>query len=231
MKHRVLKVHPSDNVLVALTDLLKGERIAFDGSVYQLQDNIKAKHKFAICDLAAGAEIIMYGVLVGKAQQSIASGSWINTTNVKHASGDFKTGERNTHWSVPDVSKYQGRTFNGYYRSDGSVGTANYWIVIPMVFCENRNLDILEQSLVNELGYGNNQSFRQQSKQLIEMYQAGSDVESILNADIQVDAAMKKSDRLFPNVDGIKFLSHELGCGGTRQIGRASCRERVSNCV
>ena len=50
----------------------------------------------------------MYGVLVGKAQQSIASGSWINTTNVKHASGDFKTGERNTHWSVPDVSKYQG---------------------------------------------------------------------------------------------------------------------------
>ena len=58
MKHRVLKVHPSDNVLVALTDLLKGERIAFDGSVYQLQDNIKAKHKFAICDLAAGPRLL-----------------------------------------------------------------------------------------------------------------------------------------------------------------------------
>lgn len=223
MKHRVLKVHPSDNVLVALTDLAKGEEIAFDGSVYLLQENIKAKHKFSTLDLNAGDEIIMYGVLVGKAQQAIAKGAWINTANVKHASGDFETGERNTNWSVPDVSKYLARTFNGYHRSDGTVGTANYWIVIPMVFCENRNLEILEQSLVNELGYGNNQSFRQQSKQLIEMYHAGKDVESILNADIQVDSAMKKSDRLFPNVDGIKFLSHELGCGGTRQDAQALC--------
>lgn len=223
MKHRVLKVHSSDNVLVALTDLAKGEEIVFEGNVYQLQEDIRAKHKFSTLDLNAGDEIIMYGVLVGKAQQPISKGAWINTKNVKHASGEFKTGKRHTNWLVPDVSKYKGRTFNGYHRTDGSVGTANYWIVIPMVFCENRNLDILEQSLVNELGYGNNQSFRQQSKQLIEMYQAGKDVESILNADIQVDAAVKRSDRLFPNVDGIKFLSHELGCGGTRQDAQALC--------
>jgi altronate hydrolase len=50
-----------------------------------------------------------------------------------------------TDWIKPDVSKFVNRTFNGYHRSDGSVGTANYWVVIPMVFCENRNMEILEQ--------------------------------------------------------------------------------------
>lgn len=223
MKHRVLKVHPDDNVLVALTDLAQGETISYEGMAFTLQENIKAKHKFSTADLDTGDEIIMYGVLVGKAQQPIAQGAWINTSNVKHAAGAFATGERKTAWTAPDVSKYTGRTFNGYHRSDGSVGTANYWIVIPMVFCENRNLDILEQSLVNELGYGSNQSFRKQSKQLIEMYKAGKDVESILNADLQVEATLKKADRLFPNVDGIKFLSHEMGCGGTRQDAQALC--------
>ena len=223
MKHRVLKVHPEDNVLVALTDLAQGETISYEGIAYTIQENIKAKHKFSTTDLAAGDEIIMYGVLVGKAQQPIAQGAWINTYNVKHAAGAFATGERKTAWIAPDVSNFAGRTFNGYHRSDGSVGTANYWIVIPMVFCENRNLDILEQSLVNELGYGSNQSFRNQSKQLIDMYKAGQDVESILNADLQVEATVKKADRLFPNVDGIKFLSHEMGCGGTRQDAQALC--------
>ena len=46
MKHKVLKVHPKDNVVVALTNLSKGEIISFNGKEYTLQDNIAAKHKF-----------------------------------------------------------------------------------------------------------------------------------------------------------------------------------------
>ena len=223
MKYKVLKVHPGDNVLVALTDLAQGETVHYEGEDYTLQEAVRAKHKFVTTDLAAGDDIIMYGVLVGKAQQPIAKGAWINTTNVKHAAGDFVTRERNINWNIPDVSRFRNRTFNGYHRSDGSVGTANYWIVIPMVFCENRNLDILEQALVQELGYGNNQSFRAQARQLAGMYAAGSDVQAILHADIRITAAVDRSKRLFPNVDGIKFLKHEMGCGGTRQDAQALC--------
>ena len=40
------------------------------------------------------------------------------------------------------------KTFKGFHRSDGSVGTANYWLVVPMVFCENRNLEVLQEALV-----------------------------------------------------------------------------------
>ena len=185
MKQRVLKVHHGDNVIVALTNLSKNEIINFNGEEFQLQDNIAAKHKFAAKDFNAGDEIIMYGVLVGKAQEPIAKGRWINTRNVKHASNTFTVGERKTDWIKPDVSKFATRTFNGYHRSDGSVGTANYWIVIPMVFCENNNMEILEQALVTDLGYGKNESYKKQSQQLVELYKAGKSVEEIINADIQ----------------------------------------------
>ena len=89
MKHRVLKVHPKDNVIVALTDLSKGETISFEGEEYLLQDDIKAKHKFFTRDLTAGDEIIMYGVLVGKAQTLIPRGGLMTTTNTKHAADLF----------------------------------------------------------------------------------------------------------------------------------------------
>jgi altronate hydrolase len=223
MKQRVLKVHPNDNVIVALTNLAKNEIINFSRDEIELQDNIAAKHKFAAKDFEPGDEIIMYGVLVGKAQERIAKGGWISTKNVKHAASTFNVSERKTDWIKPDVSKFVDRTFNGYHRSDGSVGTANYWIVIPMVFCENRNMEILEQALVTDLGYGKNESYKKQSEQLVELYKAGKSVEEIINADIEADAAKTAQQRLFKNVDGIKFLTHDLGCGGTRQDAQALC--------
>jgi altronate hydrolase len=68
---RVLKVHPDDNVLVALTNLTKGETISYNNESYVLQDNISAKHKFTTVDLNPGDNITMYGVLVGKANTPI----------------------------------------------------------------------------------------------------------------------------------------------------------------
>jgi altronate hydrolase len=62
--NRILKVHPADNVLVALSNLTAGESVKYNGSDIKLTDNIPAKHKFVINDLHAGDSIIMYGVLV-----------------------------------------------------------------------------------------------------------------------------------------------------------------------
>jgi altronate hydrolase len=223
MRHRVLKVHQDDNVVVALTNLSKDETITWNGDQFQMLENIPAKHKFVTHNLATGDPIYMYGVLVGKAQSPIQKGQLISTKNVKHASSDFVVGERDTNWKKPDVSKFATRTFMGYHRADGSVGTANYWLVIPMVFCENRNLDVLQEALVKDLGYGRSRSYRQQAQQLIELYRAGKDVQAILDADLRADAETKTAQRLFPNVDGIKFLTHDGGCGGTRQDAQALC--------
>jgi altronate hydrolase len=223
MTTNVLKVHPADNVLVALTNLEKNARVSFEGHEYTIPEIVKAKHKFAIADLDPGDPVIMYGVLVGKACQPIKKGGVISTANVQHAAGDFTVGERNTEWQKPDTSTFEGRSFNGYLRSDGTVGTANYWVVIPLVFCENRNLDVLKQALVTDLGYGRNRAYQLQSQRLVELYKAGSSVEQILHADLRADYDKHTNERLFPNVDGIKFLTHDGGCGGTRQDARALC--------
>jgi altronate hydrolase len=223
MKQKVMKIHPADNVLVALTDLAVNEEVEYNGDAYTLINRVPAKHKFVIKDMKPGDEIIMYGVLVGKAETEIPKGGRITTSNVKHAASGFAVGERKTDWHQPDVSKFANRTFNGFHRQDGKVGTANYWLVIPMVFCENRNVEVLREALVNELGYGRNQNTKLEVSRLIDLYKEGKDIDQILSADVTIDVHEEKKQRIFPNVDGVKFLSHEGGCGGTRDDAQALC--------
>jgi len=214
MKHRVLKVHPNDNVLVALQDLTKGETISYGGKDYVLREDVPAKHKFFMQDMHAGDKITMYGVLVGKIQFDVPAGSRMTTDNTKHAADPFTYRPFHYQWQPPDVSKFKGRTFNGYHRSDGRVGTANYWLFIPTVFCENRNLDVIREALHNELGYAVTDKYKQKTHQLLELYKSGADISK---ADLDVKEAMVPTNRIFKNVDGIKFLNHQGGCGGTRQ--------------
>src|SRR5438552_11657759 len=137
MQTKVLKIHKDDNVAVALTILYKCERVSSEGfSSVEIKENIPAKHKFALADLNEGDDIIMYGVLVGKATKFIPQRGLISTQNIQHASNNYRLKERKTSWLKPDISKYRDKTFNGYHRADGSVGTRNYWLVIPLVFCE-----------------------------------------------------------------------------------------------
>jgi altronate hydrolase len=223
MKHKVTKVHPDDNVLVALTDLALNETVEYNGDAYTLTDRVPAKHKFVTQTMRPGDEIIMYGVLVGKAESQIQKGGRITTSNVKHAASGFEAGERKVDWNKPDVSKFINKTFMGFHRADGKVGTANYWLVIPLVFCENRNIEVLREALVNELGYGRNQNKKVEVSKLVDLYKEGKNIDEILNADTSVETEEIKKQRVFANVDGIKFLSHEGGCGGTRDDAKALC--------
>ena len=218
-----MKIHPADNVLVAFTDLAVNDKVEYNGNEYALVDRVPAKHKFVVKDMLPGDEIFMYGVLVGKAETEIPKGGRITTSNVKHAASGFQAGERKTDWHKPDVSKFTNRTFNGFHRPDGKVGTANYWLVIPMVFCENRNIEVLREALINELGYGRNVNTKIEVSKLVDLYKEGKNVDDILNADVASEVEEEKKQRVFPNVDGIKFLSHEGGCGGTRDDAQALC--------
>jgi len=215
MKNNVLKIHPKDNVLVALQDLKKGDAISFEGIQYILQEDIPAKHKLFMQDMHFGDEIYMYGVLVGKAQFDIPQGSIMNTDNTKHAAEPYHFRPSHYHWEKPDVSKFEGRTFNGYLRPDGRVGTANYWLFIPTVFCENRNLDVIKEALYNELGYSVTGKYKNFTHQLLKAYEKGETLD--LSSLGQLNTITEQSDRVFRNVDGIKFLNHQGGCGGIRQ--------------
>ncbi|GAB3954290.1 altronate dehydratase family protein [Spirosoma harenae] len=224
MKQSVLKIHPADSVLVALTDLEAGERVQWENITIITTEDIPAKHKVAIQAFAPGDSITMYGVLVGKAKQAIPMGGRLTTFNVQHATNSYDLQSSTYHWTAPAVERWQGQTFMGYHRSDGRVGTANYWVVIPLVFCENRNIQVLEDALVHDLGYGRKNTYQQQAKELASLVQAGRSVEEILQADLQsAEQSLSGQLKLFPNVDGVKFLTHDLGCGGTRQDAQALC--------
>lgn len=221
--NRTLRIHPLDNVDVALTNLQKGETVGSNGQAIELLENIPAKHKFAAKHFKEGEEIIMYGVLVGKAVHEIEKGALITTKNIQHAAGSYGLKERHTNWHKPDVSKWQTRTFNGYHRADGSVGVSNHWVIIPLVFCENKNVEVLQEAFTKALGYEQKQSrYQGMVQKLVEAYQNGKEGE-VTATDIALEDIEESSARIFPNVDGIKFLTHTLGCGGTRQDARALC--------
>lgn len=222
MKRITLKVHPSDNVVVALQDLKKGEKVQLNGDEYILQEDIPAKHKFLAKPLRKGEAVNMYGVLVGKAKFDLPAGVRISPENIHHASSEYSLGKRKLNWNKPNVDKWATKTFNGYYRSDGSVGTGNYWLIIPLVFCENRNVEVMREALVEELGYGRPKKYNNYTKKLASLYRAGKNVEEIMKADFEVTDT-QKSNRLFENIDGIKFLTHEGGCGGIRQDSQTLC--------
>ncbi|GAB4042849.1 UxaA family hydrolase [Spirosoma litoris] len=224
MKQNVLKIHPNDSVLVALTDLEPGERVQNDGNSLIVTEAIPAKHKLAIQAFEPGDSITMYGVLVGKAKHAIPAGGRLTTFNVQHATNSYDLHATAYQWTAPAVDQWQNQTFMGYHRSDGSVGTGNYWLVIPLVFCENRNIQVLEDALVNDLGYGRKKTYQRQTEELKALVQAGRTVEEVLQADLQTaEQSLNGQLRLFPNVDGVKFLIHDGGCGGTRQDAQALC--------
>lgn len=215
MKTKFLQIHPLDNVLVALQDLKKGEVISFKGSDITLTADISAKHKFFMDDMHAGDDILMYGVLVGKSQYAIAKGSRMDTDNTKHAVDTYCFRPYDYQWTAPHIDSFKGKTFNGYVRSDGRVGTANHWLFIPLVFCENRNLDIIKEALYNELGYNVSEKYKSFTKALVHAHKNGRPLQQV-NMDEFVHFS-PTSERVFKNIDGIKFLNHQGGCGGTRQ--------------
>jgi altronate hydrolase len=206
-----LKIHPEDNVLVALRDLPEGEVFHFDNFEITLGQAVAAKHKFFTHDMKAGDPVIMYGTLVGKIQVAVAGGGLMTTENTRHAAGAYAYRGFTANWRKPDTSRFAQRHFMGYRRSDGRVGTANYWLFIPMVFCENRNLDIIREALQKELGYTNSDKYNRFTREIVQAFSEGKDVYNISLA-----PAAREPHRYFENVDGIKFLNHTGGCGGTR---------------
>lgn len=221
MQNTVLKLDTKDNVLIALRDLRKGERISFGGRDYLLDSDVPAKHKFATQPLPIGSSLVMYGVLVGKARELINRGEIITTRNTGHEAAPYRASSRHYDWERPNVDRWLSRSFQGYLRGDGQVGTRNHWLVVPLVFCENRNIDVMKQAFEEELGFAPPRVYQQQVADLVRAYREGA-----------VDDLSTKSDspsriplrsRVFDNIDGIKFLVHEGGCGGTREDSNNLC--------
>ncbi len=218
MPESVLKLDERDNAVVALVTLEAGTVVQLGSSssdVCVVSQTISAKHKMALTDLKPGDLIYLYGMVVAEAVETIERGGLLTTRNIRHRAADYSALRQPAKIAAPDASSWTERGFMGYRRADGQVGTRNYWLVVPLVFCENRNVDRMREALEEELGYGGKNSYREHVRRLIE-HRANGDTG-------RETAAHVRAERVFRNLDGIRFLTHQGGCGGTRQDAQALC--------
>ncbi|MDC7124477.1 MAG: altronate dehydratase family protein [Spirochaetales bacterium] len=145
MNNRWIKISPKDNVIVALEDLKAGDEVS--GII--LKTDIPAGHKASIQNIASGEKVIKYGFPIGKSSLNIEAGMHVHTHNLKTLLD--KELEYNYSPSKPEKlsDSLKGKTFMGYHRTDGRVGTRNEIWIINTVGCVNKTAERLAR-LSNE---------------------------------------------------------------------------------
>ena len=128
---KLIRIHPGDNVAVALEDVARGE-IPAAGGPAALED-IRRGHKMALEDIPAGGDIIKYGCVIGQAKEPIPAGAWAHVHNVRTglSEGGSYAYEHRT-FPLPETAP---RSFRGFRRPDGRAAVRNELWILPTVGC------------------------------------------------------------------------------------------------
>lgn len=130
-----IRIHPSDNVAVALEPIEGGTLVEVEGTSVQTLENIPQGHKVALRDIRKGENIIKYGFPIAHALSDISAGQWVHTHNVAtNLSGEVEYAYHPTH---PVVESVEPETFRGFIRDDGRAAIRNELWIIPTVGCVN----------------------------------------------------------------------------------------------
>ena len=70
---KLIRIHPDDNVAVALTDIKAGESAALDGMSVTAVGDVARGHKLALRDIAEGEPVVKYGNPIGLAKTASVS--------------------------------------------------------------------------------------------------------------------------------------------------------------
>jgi altronate hydrolase len=209
-----LRINSNDNVAVALCSIAKNIKITIDSDKIISREDIPIKHKIALIDFKKDMPIYMYGVLVGKATQPIQKGGLLTTENVIHLTEKVIEKKGDSPWKAPDITKWKEKTFMGYHRKDGQVGTDNIWLFFPLVFCENRNIKTLKTIFEKEFDPPKKDPNQQLLSDLINGKEQHSSQSN--NDDVKTKTPLD-------NIK-VRFITHQGGCGGTRQDAKALAR-------
>lgn len=138
-----IRVDPGDQVAIALRPLSAGETIRVDALSIYVAEPVDLGHKIALSAIAAGDDVRRYGWTIGRATMDIRAGQHVHSQNLVTT----LSGEEPYRYapSVPDapspsprIAAEPRRTFEGYVRADGAVGTRNEIWVLPTVGCVGR---------------------------------------------------------------------------------------------
>lgn len=145
-----IRIHNDDNVAVALRPIAAGEELAVGGYLVKTLEEIPQGHKFALCPIAAGGDVIKYGFCIGHAKEDIPAGGWVHVHNLKTGLGELLTYTYEPVASTLQESEHV--YFDGYRRADGRIGVRNEIWIIPTVGCVNSIADALEKKAQKFVG-------------------------------------------------------------------------------
>ncbi len=151
MEQTIIKINPADTVVVCLQPKSKGETIDIDGRTVTVNQDTPAGHKLLITDTPKGSDIIKYGYPIGHAREDLKAGDWVNENNLKtNLAGtlDYTYNPVDEKHGIKD----EHRTFKGYVRKNGEVGTRNEIWIVPTVGCVNGIAEKLAARLKTETG-------------------------------------------------------------------------------
>lgn len=150
----VIRLHANDNVGVATRAL--AESTPIDDAGHLARQNVDAGHKCALIDIASGEDIVKYGQVIGRASRDIALGEHVHTHNVAMLERD--TSLEGFRAVSPTPVTEGDRSFDGYHRADGQVGTRNYIGILSTVNCSATVAKVAAETLnaseeIRQLGY------------------------------------------------------------------------------
>ncbi len=132
---KVIRLHPRDNVAVALEDVAQGEVLSLDGAELTAAESVRRGHKLALSPIPAGEKIIKYGCAIGTAKADIPRGAWVHVHNA--ATGLSEGGAYRYDHKTYELPSVKPRTFRGYRRADGRAAIRNELWIVPTVGCVN----------------------------------------------------------------------------------------------
>jgi altronate hydrolase len=148
-----IHLHSTDNIVIAMVPLNAQRTIDAARRRITLNQLVGAGHKIAIEAIAVGEPVRRYGQIIGFATMSIAAGDHVHTHNLHVGSMQLDYAVGSAVGTVEPIPTSETRTFMGYHRPDGSVGTRNTVAVIGTVNCSSHTLKKIVDRAKRELGY------------------------------------------------------------------------------
>lgn len=155
----IIKINPEDNVAVAIAPLNAGDKVSVDGKEITLTSDVPSGHKFLLCDLNSGDNVIKYGYPIGHLKEDCKAGDFISHEQIKtNLSGvldytydDAESRKSAEQWDADNSAVERLDTFRGFRRRNGDVGIRNELWIIPTVGCVNGVCNQLRDRLSAEI--------------------------------------------------------------------------------
>ena len=143
-------MHPADNVAIVANDGgLPAGTVFADG--LRLLDKVPQGHKISLVDIAGGAAVRRYNVVIGTALRDIPAGSWVHERLLQMPQARSLIGLPMATEKPPPLPPLEGYTFEGYRNADGSVGSRNILAITTTVQCVAGVVDFAVRRIKDEM--------------------------------------------------------------------------------